>query len=241
MNSYYQELIDGLRSEFEAGNTGAACARLENELAMPYIPEDVRTELEKLKKAFPLPQRAKGMPSEEELDELISGSTAQKEKAATVLQKMNLREYHSQVQKLLSDPKLLQEFKGELIEALIAQKIDDEFSMEKDGTEIVFQPSLITPASKDPVYRKALALFDDWFGADNPYLAGFCTQLLDQELLEMRPFDFEGTDPQALAASIALLVFRAMKDTQGEQDFLSTHPGLETGKAGLRIARRPEY
>lgn len=239
MNSYYQNLLQEIVTLFSQGQTSKAQAKLENELEMPYVPADVYDALQAVKEEHAASSlSAQGLPSAETLSQWCSGTEAQKEKAAVLLQKMNLRQFRPEVQKLLKDPKLVQEFKGELIEALMEQGIQDSYAMDRNGVQIEFIPSAIVPKEKDSVYLKARRLFDDWFYADNPAFAGFCEQLLDQELLEMRPFDFEGSDPEALASSIVQLVFKAMKDEEGLEKFKADHQLPNEPDYPLLIARR---
>lgn len=229
MNSYYQNLLGEIVRLFAENDPEKANRLIQNELDLPYVPKDALEALEKVRDESAAERKAPGA-SRDDIEQWINGTPAQKERAAASLQSMNLREYHAEVQKLLLDPALIQEFKGELIEALMQQKIDEPYTMVRDGMEISFVPSLLTEKKNDPVYRQAKKDLEDWFYADNPSFCHFCLQLLDQEVLETRPFDFEGTDPAALAASIARLVFHSLRDEEGWERFVRRQPenGIQT-------------
>ena len=68
-------------------------------------------------------------------------------KSCFTVANLNLRNYHDEVQTLL-DSKLLDEYKGELIESLMEQKIDDSYIVIKNGLEITFIPSSIIQKMK---------------------------------------------------------------------------------------------
>lgn len=138
MNSFYQSVFDNIQALMRAGKAPLALAVIEQELAVPYVPEEIAARLEELRKEIESDQPQSVPDSAMRLDSLINGSPAAKEKAVAVLQTLNLRNYHDQVQKLLNDPMLLDEFKGELIRELIRQRIEEPFSISKDGLDFEF-------------------------------------------------------------------------------------------------------
>lgn len=240
MNPYYQSLLSEIVRLYSNGEYDRVNALVQEELSMPYIPAEAQEILEHYQAESRSYLSKTPASSRDQIENLVRGTMAQKEMAASALQAMNLRQYQSEVQTLLNADDLLDEFKGELIEALIEQKLDDEFTIRKDGLEIEFIPSLILDKNSDPVLARAREYFDDWMTSDNPGLAAFCQQLLDQEVLEKRPFDFQDEDPKALAASVVRLVFEAMGDPDGWNQFVCDHC-LEKVKAGpLLIEKRGE-
>ena len=50
MENYYNEIIDEIKNAIDQGEIEEADYLLKKELSMPYIPQDVETELYKLKK-----------------------------------------------------------------------------------------------------------------------------------------------------------------------------------------------
>jgi hypothetical protein len=133
----------------------------------------------------------------------------------------------------------VQEYKGELIEALIEEKIGEELSMEKDGMEISFIPACIDSARTDTVLTKVRAFLQEMF-KEAPNLNRIASHLLQQEVYEVRPFDFEGVDPQSLAYALGALAvsqFGTEQDLQVWQKKYEAHSG---NTMPLRITKRGE-
>ena len=238
MNSYYQSVISQLVDLFSRQEYDQISRIIDNELSMPYVDAQAQEILEQYREDLK-PHLAKSRQvSDEEIEQWVSGSERQQEMAAGALQKMNMRQYTDLIQKLLDSKQLLDEFKGELIEAMMDQKLDEEFKIVKDGMEIEFVPSLITPASQDPVLKETDSILEGWLSCDNPSMLSFCRQLLEQEVLEMRPMDFEGIAPQKLAASLVRLVYQAMKDEDGWNQFAKDHQLEDTEAYPLLIEKR---
>lgn len=240
MDSFYDSVLKSILESLQKQDYESAAAMAKQELDMPYVPPDVKEQLESSLHEAAGHLQKKPAESSMELDKWIHGTLHQKEKAASALQAMNLRMYSDQVQQLLNDPELAAEFKGELVEALMEQKIDEEFTMNKDGLNISFVPSLITPARDDAVLKKARQYFDQWLFANDAMSCRFASSLLDQETLEMRPFDFEGIDPKELAASIVHLVYDAMKNEEGWEKFVTQNHLEDVQEYPVSIKKRGE-
>lgn len=243
MNSYYQNLLKDVVTLFQEQNYEKANQLIDEELSMPYVPQEAHELLEHYKdECRPYLSRVRGV-SDEELEKWSSGTEVQQERAVTALLSMNLRQYLPEVRKLLLSEHLLDEFKGELIEALIEQKVDGTFRVRKAGSAepVSFSATEITPAGEDPVVKKAKAYLDQWLSADNPSLENFCQDLLKQEILEKRPHDFKGEDPQILAASLVRLVYEAMMDREGYDRFARQHGLDQLPESPLLIEKRGEY
>lgn len=225
MNLYYQSLIDDLSLLIEQQKFDDALRIIQQELSLPYVERDVLEKLHQYEEECLIHQKDDDRSKNFELEKLIKGTEAQKEKAVSLLQTLNLRSYEREVQQLLSSD-LLEEFKGELIEALMEQKIDTAYHMVKDGLDITFVPSSIVTADQDMTVQEAGQLFEAWFLNDEPTLYNFCMRLLEQEIYEMRPFDLEELDPLPLAKGIVRLVYEAMGQTEELAHFLKKN-GLE--------------
>ena len=240
MNSFYQRLFDNIHALLVAGKTALAADLIEQELAIPYVPMEVETQLQDLLIQCKGEIEVVSVDYGAKLDTLISGNIASKEKAVSVLKGLNLRNHHDHVQDLLNDLSLLDEFKGELILELIRQRVDDDYTMIKDGLTIEFNPSLLTNDFDDPTISKTRQLFQDWLSNGLILTEDFANQLLDQEILETLPFDFEHVDPKSLAAAIVRLVYLSMKDEAGWDAFAKNHQLDDLKSYPLRIERRGE-
>lgn len=240
MNPYYRSLLTQIQSLMDQESYKEALDLIDQELLVPYVDREV----EEILKSYHDTCKAHietSIPTFDinELMAYATGSQAQKIKAVSILKTLNLRQYNEVIQVLL-DSDLEQEFKGELIESLMEQRIDDAFTIQKDGLKITFVASSIVNANEDPVLLQAKEYLDDWLGNDNPAFLNFCYRLLEQETLEMRPLDFEGIDPLSLAKSIVYLVMDAFGQTQEFATFEAIHGLLEVKMYPLGIERRGE-
>ena len=240
MNAYYHSLIEEIKKEIDEKSYAQAYELICQELDMPYVPQDALDLLEYYKSECKpyLEQRNKGVDFNK-LQDYIHGTLEQKIYAIGVLENMNLRMYHDEVQILL-DSDLPDECKGALIEALMEQKIDDPFDLIKSGLNITFIPSAILPMQQDQSICEASSLFESWFTNEDPTMIQFCMSLLMQLVLCERPFDQEDKDPYELAKSICRLVFYAMQKSDEWPSFIKKQ-GLEKDEdIELSIEKRGE-
>lgn len=237
MNSYYQSCIKEIERLLNEEKVQLAHEMICQELSMPYIPEDALNVLQELKKdcISQMDMPVKNV----ELEKLIQGNAFAQEKAVSMLEGMNLRLYHDEVQQLLDSDDLLDEFKGELIEALMEQKIDEPYTIKK-GFQITFVPSSILLTREDETIQQAQVLFDQWFSNDNPSFYHFCMRLLEQEILETRPFDFTDIEADSLAKSIVRLVLNAFGQSDQFEAFVIIHNLQDIADTPLNIEKRGE-
>ena len=240
MNAYYHSLIEEIKKEIDEQSYAQAYELICQELDMPYVPQDALDLLEYYKSECKpyLEQRNKGVDFNK-LQDYIHGTLEQKIYAIGVLENMNLRMYHDEVQVLL-DSDLPDEYKGALIEALMEQKIDDPFDLIKSGLNITFIPSAILPMQQDQSICEASSLFESWFTNEDPTMIQFCMSLLMQLVLCERPFDQEDKDPYELAKSICRLVFYAMQKSDEWPSFIKKQGLEKVEDIELSIEKRGE-
>ena len=221
MNAYYHSLIEEIKKEIDEKSYAQAYELICQELNMPYVPEDALELLEYYKSECKpyLEQKSKSMDFSK-LQDYVHGTLEQKIYAISILENMNLRMCHDEVQELLD------EYKGTLIEALMEQKIDDPFDLIKSGLNITFIPSAILPMEQDQSINEASSLFESWFTNEDPTMIQFCMSLLMQLVLYERPFDQEDKDPYQLAKGICRLVYDAMQKSDEWPGFVKKQ-GLE--------------
>lgn len=237
MNAYYESVLDRIREEMQLSRWKAAMQLIQGELDLPYVPQDAMDQLEELKQECRGAMSTPRIPGVQDLEKWIQGTPVQQEMAVSMLAGMNLRQFGPQIQQLL-DSDLLDEFKGELIESLMEQRVDEPFHMQKNGLDIEFVPAAIIPVQEDSGLSGALELFDHWFSSQDPGMTAFCNRLLRQEVLNARPFDFAETDPLLLAKSVVRLVYEAMGQPEGYDAFVTANGLSETGDLLLNIEKR---
>lgn len=236
MNSYYKSLLEEIEKNIQEEKYDLAWKLIEDEQAMPYVPEDVSNALQDYKKTC-LPYQKKE-PKSLELDALVHGNQRQQELAVSMMKSYNLRQYQDEVQTLLNSDLLLDEIKGELIEYLMEQKINSTYSMKKSGLEISFIPDVIPTQEEDQTIVETKRIFELWFENDNPTFLNFCNRLLEQEILESRPFDFTEVEAMSLAVSIVKLVSESFGQSEEFAAFIQLHQLQDIVAYPLLIERR---
>ena len=241
MNLYYQSFVQEIQELIDNSKYQQVNDMIDQELAVPYVPQDVLDFLhEKKEEVAPHIEQSGNRHNDEDLAKWVHGTQVQQVKACSMLTTMNLRLYEEEVQALLDSDILFMEFKGELIEALMEQKIDTPYRIEKSGLEITFVPSAILPSTEDKTIVQTKKLFDTWFSSFNPAMYNFCVRLLEQEVLETRPFDFQGLESTALAKAIVRLVSEAMGQIEELDLFYKVHNLDQVENYKLSIEKRGE-
>lgn len=236
VNSYYQSFMQMIQKKMDQGKYEEVLEQINEELALPYVPKDIEERL--VTYVLECKQHIVYPVKQPQLEKLIHGSMAEQEKAVSILKGLNLRQLHHEVQTVLDSDNLLNEIKGELIEALMDQKIDEPYKINKNGLEITFIPSAIVPYEEDETVKEANAYFDQWFSNDNPTFLEFCSRLLRQEVLEMRPFDCTDIDAKAIAKTIVRLVSEAFGQSEEFALFVKQKKLENIAEIPLLIERR---
>ncbi|MDD7281111.1 MAG: DUF3196 family protein [Erysipelotrichaceae bacterium] len=240
MNSYYQSLMSEIKNLMSESKWSQAYDLICQENSMPYVPQDVLEQLEECQSECKshLDVKVRKV-DDDKIMEWIHGTPAQQEKAVSELVNMNLRNYVQEVQAVF-DSNILDEFKGELIEALMEQKIDTPYKILKNGLEITFIPSSILTTQEDKTLIETKQIFSELLSNDNPAFYQFCNHLLEQEVLEMRPFDFSDLSAISLAKSIIHLVMEAFGQSEEFLTFIKLKGLEEVEELPLLIERRGE-
>ncbi len=240
MNAYYTSLLKDIENKMIDKHYDLAYELICQELEMPYVEKEALEALNKYKdecKQY-LNQESRSL-NTNKLYDFIHGNLEEKICAIQMLESMNLRMYHDEIQILLNSD-LPDEYKGELIEALMEQKIDDPYEIIKSGLQITFIPSSILPISQDRTIVEVCSLFESWYSNEDPSLVQFCTTLFLQHVLSERPFDQEEEDSYVLAKAISRLVFEAMQKSD-EWPIFERKLGLrEVEDIQLSIEKRGE-
>ena len=200
MENYYNEIIDEIKNAIDQGEIEEADYLLKKELSMPYIPQDVETELYKLKKDIAYAKSDKRNIHEESLEDLLSklahGKAQTQLAAANALQDRNLRSCIEDIQRYLEkDP--CPEAAALIIEALAEQEIDDEFTLRKDGIEYTFFADEVVPVTKSKGLLKALDLLQDEY-LKNPAMFQLAKSILIHKVYLYLPLSYEEEEAEYL-------------------------------------------
>ncbi len=200
MENYYNEIIDEIKNAIDQGEIEEADYLLKKELSMPYIPQDVETELYKLKKDIAYAKSDKRNIHEESLEDLLPklahGKAQTQLAAANALQDRNLRSCIEDIQRYLEkDP--CPEAAALIIEALAEQEIDDEFTLRKDGIEYTFFADEVVPVTKSKGLLKALDLLQDEY-LKNPSMFQLAKSILIHKVYLYLPLSYEEEEAEYL-------------------------------------------
>lgn len=223
--NYYEVLIAEITDNLQQSKLTEAKILLEAELAMPYIPLDIENKLLQLQdelrllQALPIKQQYF---SEEELEMKLEGSNEEQLTAIEYLSQRNLRDYLELIRKFFKDSKQ-RIIENVLIDALIRQGLQEEFSLLRDGIEYSFIPALLELPGETAAFQQAYQLLLDWFESDNPSLLMMATELLLYQLYWVLPEAYEEDEAELLAASISVVLLEQLGDEQQKQEFLNSH------------------
>lgn len=214
MPAYYEEVIEEIRELIADKKYQEACWTLSKELDMPYIPPETEDELKKLKRDldYLMSENREGRePSVMSLLDLLKGDAQAQMNAVSYLCGRNLREYEKEIGEYLSHEPCA-EAAALVIEALQEQKINEEFTLAKDGIEYTFFPDEVTPVAESEGFLKALEFLDEWLSNDHPDYYEMCRTLLIHECYVFLPLSYDASEAHDLAAGIFEQVSRMMDD-----------------------------
>ncbi len=214
MPAYYEEIVEEIRDLIERKKYREARWTLQKELDMPYVPPETEAVLKSLKRDLDYlaaESRQDREPSVESLLAMLKGNAQQQMKAVTGLCSRNLREYLPQVSRYLSHEPCA-EAAALLIEALQEQKVNEEFTLVRDGVEYSFWPEEVTPVAESEGFRQALGLLGEWLSNDHPDYYEMCRTLLIHDCYVFLPLSYDADEAYDLASGIFEKVSGMMDD-----------------------------
>ena len=220
MENYYQEMIKEIEDMIQDGQLAAASFRLEQELNMPYVPNDAEEKLQQIHKDLVYRMAEEKESSEPTVDVLLErlhGNPQSQLAAAAKLSERNLRDISDEIREWLNhEPQ--PEAAALIVEAIGEQEIDDEFVLVKDGVEYAFWGTDVVPVSRSGGFLKALKCLETWLGNDRPDLFEMCRTMLVHEVYLFLPLSYDEEEGEDLALTVLDQVSGLMDDgeTAGE-------------------------
>lgn len=225
MDTYYEEILKEVKKLMSSGDYKEAFAVLEDELAMPYIPKDSEQELVQLYNECRSELRANSVERTygiEDIEALLSGKLEEQFMAVELLKQSNIRQHLSQIEAYLcASPHIL--VQAMLIEALMEQNIAEEIHMRYEDMDITFLPCYIVAPMKAKGARIAANQLCDWFENENPSFLTLCIESLIKETVLRLPFNLDEDEGIVMAQAIVEYVYKASRDEEGFQRFLTKH------------------
>ena len=226
-SGFYAECLEEIAQLIRQGRIPEARAKVDTELAMPYVPSDVLPALQDFDRQLRLlaaenRKPGVGVMSLEEIEEGLKGDREHQLQAVDALHGMNLRSCLDLLRAYLeTDPDPLAS--ALLIDSLIDQQISEELTLNRDGLCYTFIPRYQEEAAESDGFLQARALIREWLENENPSLFNLCEQVLIREAYLALPLGFEEAEGISLASSCVHLVYCSMQDEEGWRQFASQH------------------
>ncbi len=143
MKDYYQNKLEEITLLINQNQLDEAYQIIDEELRMPYIPDNFEKELKDLLPLFNTLKVERLINDPRELGELLSGDDDRTLLAITNLNKLNCRNYLDLIENFfISDSRFI--FKSLILDILINQDLNYVIKLIKDGETLEINPSALT-------------------------------------------------------------------------------------------------
>ena len=183
--TYYDELIASIETSISKKDYDNAYKLIYEELKMPYIPVDIEEKLNKY--LYDLKQtkiNTKSL-SDEDICTYLMGDFEHQLVACSALNNKNLRDYIDVCEIYLKSDGFANS-KALLIDSLIRQEVNYEFTYVNNGSLLKFNPKDIIPVENTPEFKECNAKFLDYYLKD-PSKYQMAVELLYKEALLTLP------------------------------------------------------
>ncbi|HPX33021.1 MAG TPA: DUF3196 family protein [Erysipelotrichaceae bacterium] len=223
--NYYQTIVNHIEKLIESNDFIMANKLIEEELSMPYVPQDVLMKLQQLHDIckFNLNEEKKSeLLSPEEVYEYLKLGSEKAYKALETLSMANIRNYLAVVKEILVDNAVNRVLKSLLIEQLQIQQISNIINFTIDDRVYSIIPSQIpSPLSQSnfAVISKNLEKIIE----SNPSFLQQCQMVLINVVYDNYPFLIKDEDVDKITYSVIAYVYKAYQDEEGLKKFLKEH------------------
>lgn len=227
MNNYYEEIYFNIKELINGKQYLKAKLMIEDELSMPYIPNDFEIKLQELLDIINQNEKSSELKlNDDEILEYLHSDEYKQIVAVNYLDSLNLRDYLDVVQDFLMSNGS-KEAKSLLISSLINQDINQEITMLKDNLEISFIPRYVESIEISDGYVKGLEFISDIFENDNPSLYNLAKDLLIKECFLELPFSFDENEGLIIAKRIIIYLYDCLMDEESKNKFIDEYVSLQ--------------
>lgn len=188
--NYYDELLVNIDKLISSNELDEAKRLVENELSLPYIPRDIEEKLLEYSKQFKHSIKVNKTIEIDEIIEYLSGNDEHQLIAVDALSKKNLRDYIDICEEYLKNNRNMNA-KALLIDSLIRQEINYEFSYVNDCSLIKFNPINLQTIEETNGFIEASKTISDYYFKD-PSKIQLGLQLLFKEAMLSLPNEING-------------------------------------------------
>lgn len=223
--NYYQTIVNHIEKLIKNKDFIRANRIIEEELSMPYVPQDVLMKLQQLNEVckFNLAEEKKSeILSPEEVYRFLKEGKGKAYKALETLSMANIRNYLQIIKDLLVDESVNRVLKSLLIEQLQIQQIGNIINFTNDNQVYSVIPAQIPSPLLQQNYSnisKKLELLIE----SNPSFLQQCQMVLINVIYDRYPFLIKDEETDEITYSIIAYVYKAYQDEDGLRDFLKYH------------------
>lgn len=195
--NYYDELLDSIRNYIENNDLKSAKSLIDEELRMPYIPENVEEELLNLQKIILSNNTSLKAISDEELIAYLCGDREEQLIAANILAQKNLRDYIDIIEDYFKREDGFDNAKVYIVSLLIEQEIGHEFHLIKNGIHYEFIPRYLYKLDELDSFKEVVSLIEKNY-SNNPSLMNLMIEELIRKMFEYLPLQYEDFEGEIL-------------------------------------------
>lgn len=163
--NYYDEILKQIEKLINDKDYDEAYRIIKNELNMPYIPSDIEQSLLNYYKIVKSLQNSFNLLTDDDLCGYLKGDAEHQLIACNELHNKNLRDYIDVCDEYLKSNGFINS-KALLIDSLIKQEIDYDFSYVNNGSLIVFNPKKMQNIEDTDGFIEANSILDEYYLKD---------------------------------------------------------------------------
>lgn len=207
--NYYDEILQKIDELMDSKDYEQAKRIILNELDIAYVPRDFEEKLnDYLAKINTKTFKVKQV-SDEDIETFLFEDQSHQLIAVDELNKRNLRDFDELVDKYLKEGSF-KNAKVLLIDSLIRQSIDKEYTFIDGDSSITFNPSKLVCPEECKAYKKGQEVLSDYY-LKEPSKLKMAMDLLFKEIMMSLPNNLDDKDGELIANKIIEFINKAFE------------------------------
>lgn len=207
--NYYEEILQKIDELMDSKDYEQAKRIILNELDIAYVPRDFEEKLnDYLAKINTKTFKVKQV-SDEDIETFLFEDQSHQLIAVDELNKRNLRDFDELVDKYLKEGSF-KNAKVLLIDSLIRQSIDKEYTFIDGDSSITFNPSKLVCPEECQAYKKGQEVLSDYY-LKEPSKLKMAMDLLFKEIMMSLPNNLDDKDGELIANKIIEFINKAFE------------------------------
>lgn len=207
--NYYDEILQKIDELMDSKDYEQAKRIILNELDIAYVPRDFEEKLnDYLAKINTKTFKVKQV-SDEDIETFLFEDQSHQLIAVDELNKRNLRDFDELVVKYLKEGSF-KNAKVLLIDSLIRQSIDKEYTFIDGDSSITFNPSKLVCPEESKAYKKGQEVLSDYY-LKEPSKFKMAMDLLFKEIMMSLPNNLDDKDGELIANKIIEFIDKAFE------------------------------